>query len=149
MSMIDVTFKDYTYREAIASGRIRLRRETIKKILERSIEKGDVIEIARVAGVLAAKKTPDIIPLTHPIPLTSVSLDFTIGEDYIEVRSRVTALYKTGVEIEALVAVATALITIWDMVKKYEKDSTGNYPETYIELLRVEEKIKRDRKSVV
>ncbi|MEL9929379.1 MAG: cyclic pyranopterin monophosphate synthase MoaC [Sulfolobales archaeon] len=144
MSMIDVTFKDYTYREAIASGRIRLRRETIKKILERSIEKGDVIEIARVAGVLAAKKTPDIIPLTHPIPLTSVSLDFTIGEDYIEVRSRVTALYKTGVEIEALVAVATALITIWDMVKKYEKDSTGNYPETYIELLRVEEKIKRD-----
>ncbi|MEZ0290174.1 MAG: cyclic pyranopterin monophosphate synthase MoaC [Sulfolobales archaeon] len=144
MSMIDITFKEESYREAVAVGRIKLKRETIKKIVERSVEKGDVIEIARVAGIMAAKRTPEIIPLTHPIPLTSVSIDFNIGEDYIEVRSRVITVYKTGVEIEALVSVAVALVTIWDMVKKYEKDSEGNYPDTRIEFIRVEEKIKRE-----
>lgn len=143
MSMVDISGKEDVYREAVAVGRIRLKRETIKRILGGEVEKGDVIETARIAGIMAAKKTPDLIPLTHPIPLTHVSLDFSLGEDYIEVRGRVSSVYKTGVEIEALVAVSTALITIWDMVKKYEKDETGNYPETRIEFIRVEEKIKR------
>ncbi|MCC6030061.1 MAG: cyclic pyranopterin monophosphate synthase MoaC [Desulfurococcales archaeon] len=144
MVMIDVSEKPDVYREAVATGRIRLRKETIRKILNNEIEKGNVIETARIAGILAAKKTSDLIPLTHPIPLTHVSLEFNFGEDYVEVRSKVSSVYKTGVEIEALVSVATALITIWDMIKKYEKDPTGNYPETLIEFIKVEQKIKRD-----
>jgi cyclic pyranopterin phosphate synthase len=144
MVMIDVSEKPDVYREAVATGRIRLRKETIRKILNNEIEKGNVIETARIAGILAAKKTSDLIPLTHPIPLTHVSLEFNFGEDYVEVRSRVSSVYKTGVEIEALVSVATALITIWDMIKKYEKDPTGNYPETLIEFIKVEQKIKRE-----
>jgi len=144
MVMIDVSEKPDVYREAVATGRIRLRKETIRKILNNEIEKGNVIETARIAGILAAKKTFDLIPLTHPIPLTHVSLEFNFGEDYVEVRSKVSSVYKTGVEIEALVSVATALITIWDMIKKYEKDPTGNYPETLIEFIKVEQKIKRD-----
>ncbi|MCI4457236.1 MAG: cyclic pyranopterin monophosphate synthase MoaC [Desulfurococcaceae archaeon] len=142
--MIDVSEKPDVYREAVATGRIRLRKETIRKILNNEIEKGNVIETARIAGILAAKKTSDLIPLTHPIPLTHVSLEFNFGEDYVEVRSKVSSVYKTGVEIEALVSVATALITIWDMIKKYEKDPTGNYPETLIEFIKVEQKIKRE-----
>jgi cyclic pyranopterin phosphate synthase len=144
MVMIDVSEKPDVYREAVATGRIRLRKETIRKILNNEIEKGNVIETARIAGILAAKKTSDLIPLTHPIPLTHVSLEFNFGEDYVEVRSKVSSVYKTGVEIEALVSVATALITIWDMIKKYEKDPTGNYPETLIEFIKVEQKIKRE-----
>jgi len=144
MVMIDVSEKPDVYREAVATGRIRLRKETIRKILNNEIEKGNVIETARIAGILAAKKTSDLIPLTHPIPLTHVSLEFNFGEDYVEVRSRVSSVYKTGVEIEALVSVATALITIWDMIKKYEKDPTGNYPETLIEFIKIEQKIKRE-----
>jgi cyclic pyranopterin phosphate synthase len=144
MVMIDVSEKPDVYREAVATGRIRLRKETIRKILNNEIEKGNVIETARIAGILAAKKTSDLIPLTHPIPLTHVSLEFNFGEDYVEVRSGVSSVYKTGVEIEALVSVATALITIWDMIKKYEKDPTGNYPETLIEFIKIEQKIKRE-----
>jgi cyclic pyranopterin phosphate synthase len=144
MVMIDVSEKPDVYREAVATGRIRLRKETIRKILNNEIEKGNVIETARIAGILAAKKTSDLIPLTHPIPLTHVSLEFNFGEDYVEVRSKVSSVYKTGVEIEALVSVATALITIWDMIKKYEKDPTGNYPETLIEFIKIEQKIKRE-----
>jgi cyclic pyranopterin phosphate synthase len=144
MVMIDVSEKPDVYREAVATGRIRLRKETIRKILSNEIEKGNVIETARIAGILAAKKTSDLIPLTHPIPLTHVSLEFNFGEDYVEVRSKVSSVYKTGVEIEALVSVATALITIWDMIKKYEKDPTGNYPETLIEFIKIEQKIKRE-----
>jgi cyclic pyranopterin phosphate synthase len=144
MVMIDVSEKPDVYREAVATGRIRLRKETIRKILSNEIEKGNVIETARIAGILAAKKTSDLIPLTHPIPLTHVSLEFNFGEDYVEVRSKVSSVYKTGVEIEALVSVATALITMWDMIKKYEKDPTGNYPETLIEFIKIEQKIKRE-----
>jgi cyclic pyranopterin phosphate synthase len=144
MVMIDVSEKPDVYREAVATGRIRLRKETIRKILNNEIEKGNVIETARIAGILAAKKTSDLIPLTHPIPLTHVSLEFNFGEDYVEVRSKVSSVYKTGVEIEALVSVATALITIWDMIKKYEKDPAGNYPETLIEFIKIEQKIKRE-----
>jgi len=144
MVMIDVSEKPDVYREAVATGRIRLRKETIRKILNNEIEKGNVIETARIAGILAAKKTSDLIPLTHPIPLTHVSLEFNFGEDYVEVRSKVSSVYKTGVEIEALVSVATALITMWDMIKKYEKDPTGNYPETLIEFIKIEQKIKRE-----
>lgn len=142
MSMIDITAKTETYREAEAIGRIRLRRETVEKIVRGEVRKGDVITTAKIAGILAAKRTAEIIPLTHQIPLTSVEIEIEIRETEIEARSRVKTTYKTGVEIEALVAVSTALITIWDMVKEYEKDEEGQYPLTSIEEIKVIRKIK-------
>lgn len=142
MSMVDITAKTEVYREAEAVGRIKLRRETIERIKRGEIRKGDVVAIAKTAGILAAKRTPEIIPLTHPIPLTSVNIDIEIGETEIEARARVKTTYKTGVEIEALTAIATTLITIWDMVKEYEKDEEGQYPQTAIEEIRIVKKIK-------
>lgn len=143
MSMVDITEKHDVYREAEAVGRIRLRRETIERIKRGEIRKGDVVTTAKIAGILAAKRTPEIIPLTHPIPITNTELEIEVGEEEVEVRARVKTTYKTGVEIEALTAVATALITIWDMVKEYEKDPQGQYPETEITGIRVTHKLKR------
>ncbi len=142
MAMVDITQKQDTYREAEAIGRIRLRRETIERIKSGEIRKGDVITTAKIAGILAAKKTPELIPLTHPIPITNIEIEIEIEENAIEARARVKATYKTGVEIEALTAVATTLITIWDMVKEYEKDQQGQYPDTEIEEIRIIKKTK-------
>jgi cyclic pyranopterin phosphate synthase len=142
MAMVDITQKQDTYREAEAIGRIRLRRETIERIKRGEIRKGDVITTAKIAGILAAKKTPELIPLTHPIPITNTEIEIEIGENTIEARARVKTTYKTGVEIEALTAVATTLITIWDMVKEYEKDQQGQYPDTEIEEIRIIKKTK-------
>ena len=141
--MVDVTLKPDSYREATASGRILLKKSTIRAILEKRVEKGDVLQAASIAAVMAAKNTPQIVPLCHPLPLTSVETSFKVGEDHIEARVKVKTTAKTGVEMEALTAVTAALLTIWDMVKGYEKDSTGNYPTTRIQDVRVEEKVKR------
>ncbi len=142
--MVDISAKKDVYREAVAVGRIRLKKETIQRILRRETAKGDVLETAKIAGIMAAKKTSELIPLTHQIPLTNVSIEFSIGEDYIEARSVVSTVYKTGVEIETLVAVAITLITIWDMIKEYEKDESGQYPEIKIEEIKIEKKLKKD-----
>jgi len=142
--MVDITSKEVTYREAIAEGVIRLRRETVRMIKEGRIEKGDVFSVATVAAILAVKNTPNIIPLTHNIPITSVKVDYEfIGEDSILVRVTVKTTAKTGVEMEALTGVSAALLTIWDMVKKYEKDERGQYPSTVITNIRVTHKIKK------
>ncbi len=141
--MIDISSKSEVERTAVVKGKIRLRKETIEKIRRGEIEKGDVITIAKVAGILAAKKTPEIIPLCHPIPLTNIKIDIEILDDYIEVTAMVKTVAKTGVEMEALTAAAISLLTIWDMVKKYEKDEKGQYPYTRIEEVKVVEKIKR------
>ncbi|MCE4613595.1 MAG: cyclic pyranopterin monophosphate synthase MoaC [Desulfurococcales archaeon] len=141
--MIDVTLKPESYREATASGRILLKRSTIKAILEKRIEKGDVLQAASIAAIMAAKNTPQIVPLCHPLPLTSVETSFEVGENHIEAKVKVKTTAKTGVEMEALTAVTAALLTIWDMVKSYEKDSTGNYPTTRIQDIKVEEKVKK------
>ena len=141
--MIDVTLKPESYREATASGRILLKRSTIKAILEKRIEKGDVLQAASIAAIMAAKNTPQIVPLCHPLPLTSVETSFEVGENHIEAKVKVKTTAKTGVEMEALAAVTAALLTIWDMVKSYEKDSTGNYPTTRIQDIKVEEKVKK------
>ncbi|MCE4599865.1 MAG: cyclic pyranopterin monophosphate synthase MoaC [Desulfurococcales archaeon] len=140
--MIDITSKPIVYREAIASGRIYLKEDTVKAIREGKIEKGDVEQVATVAAILAAKKTPEILPLCHPIPLTSVKVDYRYGDNYVEVTVKVKANAKTGVEMEALTSVSAALLTIWDMVKQYEKDEKGQYPTTFIKDIRVIEKIK-------
>ena len=107
------------------------------------VEKGDPIDIARIAGILAAKKTSEIIPLCHPIPLTNIRVDVKVsGRDEVEVESTVKTKSQTGVEMEALVATAVALLTIWDMTKQYEKDSRGQYPFTAIENIQVIRKVK-------
>ncbi|MEM1927280.1 MAG: cyclic pyranopterin monophosphate synthase MoaC [Acidilobaceae archaeon] len=141
-SMVDVTEKPVSLREAVARGRVLLKPETVKLIRERRVEKGDVESVASVAAILAVKRTPEIIPLCHPIPITHVSVDFSYGEDYVEVAVRVRAKAETGVEMEALAGVTAALLAVWDMVKKYEKDEAGQYPTTRIEGVRVESKTK-------
>ncbi len=141
--MVDISSKSEVERIAVVKGRIKLRKETIEKIRRGEIEKGDVITVAKVAGILAAKKTPEIIPLCHPIPLTNIRIDIEILDDYVEVTAMVKTVAKTGVEMEALTATTVSLLTIWDMVKKYEKDEKGQYPYTRIEEVRVIEKVKR------
>jgi cyclic pyranopterin phosphate synthase len=140
--MIDITDKPLAYREAVAKGRIRLRKETIEKIRSGEVKKGDVLTVARVAAVQSVKETPKIIMLCHPIQVTSTDVDFRLGDDYIEVSVRVKAIAQTGVEMEALAAVSSALLNIWDMVKYLEKDESGNYPHTRIEEISVERKVK-------
>ena len=143
MSMVDITGKPESYREATAKGRIKLRAETVKRIEEGRIEKGDPVYAARIAGILAAKNTSNIIPLCHPIPITNVKVDIRISaSDIVEVESTVKTKAQTGVEMEALVATAVALLTIWDMTKQYEKDSEGQYPHTLIRDIRVIRKVK-------
>ena len=140
--MIDVSDKDVVHREAEAVGRIKLKKETIVAIREGKIKKGDPLTVAEIASIQAVKRTPDLIPLCHPIPITSVSTDYEIGEDEIEARCRVVADYKTGVEMEALTGVTVALLNIWDMVKYLEKDEDGQYPTAVITGIRVTEKRK-------
>lgn len=145
MSMVDITPKAEVYREATARGWIKLRPETIKLIKEGCVEKGDPIYTAKIAGILAAKNTPMLIPLCHPIPITNVNVSVKIiDDDIIEVEATVKARAQTGVEMEALVAASTALLTIWDMVKAYEKDSEGQYPHTCIQNIHVVRKVKGD-----
>ncbi len=143
MSMVDVTAKPEVYREAKAKGTIKLKPETIKLIKDGKIEKGDPFEVAKVAGILAAKNTSSLIPLCHPLPLTGVDVNLQIvGGSKVKVETTVKTRAQTGVEMEALAAAATALLTVWDMTKQYEKDSQGQYPSTSIQDLHVVSKMK-------
>lgn len=142
MGMVDISKKPIVVREALAEGVIILRPETIKLIKENKIEKGDVLQISSVCALNAVKKTPELVPFCHPIPIESVKPEFEIGDTYIKVRVKVKASSKTGVEMDALSGVLNALLNIWDLVKKYEKDSSGNYPSTRIQDVRVVEKVK-------
>lgn len=142
--MVDVSSKDVVFREAVAEGYIKLRRETVELIKEGKVEKGDVFTIAKIAAIQAVKKVPELIPLCHNIPVTFVDVKFQVVDDEkVRVEAVVRAYAKTGVEMEALTAVAIALLNIWDLVKKYEKDPYGQYPWTYIEGIRVLTKVKR------
>ena len=143
MSMVDVSAKPEVYREAKAKGLIKLKPETLKLIQKGKVEKGDVFSVAKVAGILAAKNTCNMIPLCHPLPLTNVELDLRIVNGGIEVEATVKTKAQTGVEMEALVAVSVALLTVWDMTKQYEKDRFGQYPSTVIENVHVISKIKK------
>lgn len=144
VKMVDIGEKRDVLRVAEARGRIRLKPETVRRIREGTVDKGDVVAAAQIAGVLAAKKTPELIPLCHPIPITSVDVDVEAGDSFVEVRATVRSVGKTGVEMEALTAVSTALLVIWDMCKQYEKDERGQYPETVIEEVRVTGKLKEE-----
>ena len=143
--MVDITGKPEAYREATAKGHIRLRKETVRLIREGKVEKGDPLCAARLAAILAAKKTSSLIPLCHPIPLTDVDVDVKVVDDAsVEAQATVRTRAQTGVEMEALVAAAMALLTVWDMTKKYEKDVEGQYPYTAIQSIRVIRKVKEE-----
>jgi cyclic pyranopterin phosphate synthase len=121
--MVEVGDKTPTKRTAIATGEVRMQEATLQRILDRGLEKGDVLGVARLAGIMAAKKTPDLIPLCHPLALSSVSLEFTPrpGEGRIGIEARVRVTGTTGVEMEALTAVSVAALTIYDMCKAIDK----------------------------
>ncbi len=140
--MVDISHKEPVAREATASGIISLKKETIALIRKNAIEKGDVLAVARVAAIQAVKRTPDTIPLCHPISVEHISVDFEVGENEITVTVTVRTTAKTGVEMEALAGVSAALLTVWDMTKKYEKDLHGQYTTTIIREIKVVEKRK-------
>jgi len=137
--MVDISNKPQSLREAVAEGKIRLKRSTIELIKKGLVEKGDVRTVTEIVGLLAAKRTPLLLPLCHPIPITNVSIDMKIDENEscIVITARVKTIAQTGVEMEALTATVLALLNIWDMVKKYEKDERGEYPSTLIYDVRV------------
>lgn len=143
VEMVDITGKSEVYREALAEGFIKLRPETISAIAEGRVPKGDVKTAAQLAAINAVKKTPELILLAHPIPLTSVDVKVEPLEDVVKVIVSVKAMAKTGVELEALTGVAAALLTIFDMCKQLEKDEEGQYPSTVITDIRVVKKVKR------
>ena len=144
IKMIDISEKNTILRIATASGRIKLKKETIERIKNSQVKKGDVITIAKIAAINSVKKVPDLIPLCHPIPITNVDLNFEFENDNsIKVSCKVKSFAKTGVEMEALTGVNIALLNIWDVVKMYEKDEKGQYPSTLIYDIKVEEKIKK------
>jgi cyclic pyranopterin phosphate synthase len=140
--MADVGGKPVVPREATAEGFVRLQAATLKALRDGTAPKGDPFPVARVAGIMAAKRTPDLVPLCHPIPLTSVEVDLSLEGNGVRGRATVKAEWKTGVEMEALAAVTAALLTVWDMTKALEKDDSGNYPHTAIEGVRVVSKTK-------
>jgi len=140
--MADITLKKEVLRQAVALGTIRLKPSTISRIRKGRIAKGDPIAAAEVAAVLAAKNTPQTLPFCHPIPITNVASEAKIGSSSITVQSTVKTTAKTGVEMEALSATSTYLLTLWDMVKQYEKDPQGQYPDTRIADVRVLSKSK-------
>lgn len=140
--MIDISSKEIVERTATASGYIRLQESTVRSINEKAVKKGDVLETARVAGISAAKRTWDLIPYCHQIPISSVNVEFDVSSNGIKTSCTVKATYRTGVEMEAVNCVEIALLTIWDMVKYLEKDKEGQYPNTEISSVKVDSKKK-------
>jgi cyclic pyranopterin phosphate synthase len=122
--MVDVSAKPDTQRRAVASGRIAMSTEAASAIRDAKIAKGDVLAVARVAGIMAAKRTGDLIPLCHPLPITSVAIDLTPDEFGVTATATVTTTGKTGVEMEAMTAVSITLLTIYDMAKAVDKGMT-------------------------
>lgn len=120
--MVDVSEKTESVRESLASALVRMKPETLALIQAGEMPKGDVFACARVAGIMAAKRTPELIPLCHPIPITSVNVDFEVlAPDQVRVTARVKTTYKTGVEMEALTAVSVAALTVYDMCKAVDR----------------------------
>ena len=119
--MVDVTPKEATHRRALAKCRVLMKPETTSMVASNSLTKGDVLAVARVAGIQAAKQTPNLIPLCHPLLVGSVFVNFTIGDDAVEVEAQVETIDRTGVEMEAMTACAVAALTIYDMCKSVDR----------------------------
>ncbi len=122
--MVDVTAKDATHRRAVARARVHMQPETASKIAAGAISKGDVLAVARVAGIQAAKQTPNLLPLCHPLLIGSVFVNFRIEDCHVEVEVQVDTVDRTGVEMEALTACSIAALTIYDMCKSVDRDMT-------------------------
>ena len=122
--MVDVTPKDPTHRRALARCRVFMAPDTTAKVASNAISKGDVLGAARIAGIQAAKRTADLIPLCHPLLVGSVYVNFTLGDDYVEVESQVETVDRTGVEMEAMTACAVAALTVYDMCKSSDRGMT-------------------------
>ena len=132
--MVDTSAKAETQRAARASGRIRMAPATLQMIRNRGLAKGDVLEVARLAGIMAAKRTGELIPLCHPLPIQAAQVDFAFdGEEVLTIEATVKIFARTGVEMEALTAVSVAALTVYDMCKAVDKGMT-------IERIRLEEK---------
>lgn len=140
--MVDITGKPVVAREATAEGFLRLQPATLRALAEGRGPKGDPFPAAQVAGILAAKATPQLIPFCHPLPLSGIDVTLAREAEGVRCRATVRTDARTGVEMEALAAVTGALLTVWDMTKALEKDETGNYPGTAIESIRVLSKTK-------
>jgi cyclic pyranopterin monophosphate synthase len=119
--MVDVTPKDPTHRRAVAKGRVHMLPETTAMVARGAVTKGDVLAVARVAGIQAAKRTSDLLPLCHPVMVGAVLVNFEIGDTYIEVEAQVDTVDRTGVEMEALTACSVAALTVYDMCKSADK----------------------------
>ena len=122
--MVDVSAKDVTSREAVATGRVLTSPEVVRLLRGEGVPKGDALGVARVAGILAAKRTPDLVPLCHPLAISGVSVDLEVTDDAVEIRATVRTSDRTGVEMEALTAVSVAALTIYDMVKAVDRGMT-------------------------
>jgi len=123
--MVDISLKGETVREAVAKGSVMMQPATLEQVKNASLKKGDVLAVARIAGIMAAKKVPDFIPLCHMIPIDSITIDFDLTKaDCIGITSTVKSTGRTGVEMEALTAVTVAALTIYDMCKAVEKGMT-------------------------
>jgi cyclic pyranopterin phosphate synthase len=132
--MVDVSAKPESQRLARASARLRMAPTTLRLIRDRAMAKGDVCEVARLAGIMAAKKTSDLIPLCHPLPLSSVTIDFSFeGDDVLQISATTQVFARTGVEMEALTAASVAALTVYDMCKAVDRSMV-------IERIRLEEK---------
>ena len=121
MKMIDVGAKPRTERVAVAHGFVAMAAPTVQRIRDGEVEKGDVLAAARLAGIMAAKRTPDLVPLCHPIALSGVEVEAVPGPDGVAITATVRTVDRTGVEMEALAAVSAACLTVYDMLKRYEK----------------------------
>ncbi|HVT04574.1 MAG TPA: cyclic pyranopterin monophosphate synthase MoaC [Thermoanaerobaculia bacterium] len=122
VAMVDVSGKSVTSREAVAAATVQMSPVTIRLLRDKALPKGDVLTTARVAGILAAKQASSLIPLTHPLPITFIDIEFEIGDSSVEVTATTRCDGKTGVEIEAMTACAVACLTIYDMCKSAQKD---------------------------
>jgi cyclic pyranopterin monophosphate synthase len=130
--MVDVTDRPETMREAIARARVRVAPQTLHLIETNQVSKGSVLEVAKIAAIMAAKQTPQIIPLCHPLPMTHIDLNFTLdsSEGLIHIEARTRTTYKTGVDVEALTAATVAALTIYDMCKGV--DTTITLEQAYV-----------------
>ncbi|GCF15513.1 cyclic pyranopterin monophosphate synthase MoaC [Haloarcula mannanilytica] len=138
--MVDVGDKAESQRRAVARGQIRLTESTLAAIDADEVEKGDVLTTARIGAIQAVKHTWETVPMCHQIPITNVEVEFTVGDEAVEITVAVETVGKTGCEMEALEGVTTGLNVVWDMVKANEKDEDGEYPTTAIQDIRVVEK---------
>ena len=142
--VVDITQKEIVLRSAVATGILKLSQKSLEAISSNQVKKGDVIEASTIAAIQAVKETPRIIPHCHPIPLEGCKVDWELLENSLRCTVSVTAHYKTGIEMEAITGVCAGLLCALDMVKSYEKDADGQYPNSEICDVRIVEKYKSD-----